>query len=118
MALPTYRLPTMLWVATLKKGVDIMSTLMQEEMGVCSSHLLIIKVGLGKFRVGKAIREEIPALLEKVYKAGRSNVVVLRLDDHKVWLCSKGLKKPKELKSHAWVSELVRQELASLNKPW
>ena len=95
-----------------------MSTLMQDTIGVCSTHLLIIKVGLGKFRVGKAIREEIPALLQKVYAAGRSNVVVLRLDDHKVWLCSKGLKTPKELKSHAWVSELVRQELATLNKPW
>ena len=94
-----------------------MSTL-QETIGVCSTHLLIVKVGLGKFRVGQAVKEEIPALLQKVYAAGRSNVVVLRLDDHKVWLCSKGLKTPKELKSHAWVSELVRQELATLNKPW
>ena len=94
-----------------------MSTL-QETIGVCSTHLLIVKVGLGKFRVWQAVKEEIPALLQKVYAAGRSNVVVLRLDDHKVWLCSKGLKTPKELKSHAWVSELVRQELATLNKPW
>ena len=94
-----------------------MSTL-QETIGVCSTHLLIVKVGLGKFRVWQAVKEEIPALLQKVYAAGRSNVVVLRLDDHKVWLCSKGLKSPKELKSHAWVSELVRQELTTLNKPW